>query len=98
MTQQASLPLDIAPAKPQPEPDREDEEKRRALEGLPHYWRISWGYYDVVVEPCGYPAHIPVERLEDPAYKPVRVCPWKGTKHDHKPFWEKWPTGWTYEP
>ena len=60
-----------------------DEEHQRALEGLPHYWRISWGFADYVFADCGkHQLLVRVDWLEDPdqklnlrcAYKDMGLC------------------------
>lgn len=43
-----------------------DSEHQRALEGLPHYWRLDWGWQDYIVFPCGHKRQCPIDWLEDP--------------------------------
>lgn len=53
-----------------------DDEHYRALQGYPHYWKLDWGYMDIIVEPCGMKRRVPVEWLEDPDRKIAWICPW----------------------
>lgn len=91
--QQARL-LDIPPIQKPVEPEVLDSAREHALQGLPHYWRLSWGFWDVIIEKCGYPAKVAVERLEDPSYRHRPICPFAKSEHDHDPFWERYPSGW----
>jgi hypothetical protein len=52
-----------------------DAEHQRALEGLPFFWKLSWGYEDMIIFDCGHAGRFWVERLEDPKFKPE--CPYK---------------------
>lgn len=52
-----------------------DDEHQRALEGLPHYWKLSWGWEDVIIFSCGHARRVAVERLTDPKFNPN--CPYK---------------------
>ena len=51
-----------------------DDERQRALEGLPHYWKLGWGGDDMIILPCGHHTRVWIERLEDPKFKPR--CPY----------------------
>lgn len=52
----------------------EDNSRQRALDGLPHYWRITWGYDDVLIFRCGHAGRFRVSDIEDPGFKPK--CPY----------------------
>lgn len=49
----------------------EQTEHERELEGLPIYWKMSWGYDDVVIFDCGHACRFAVYDLENPDFKPV---------------------------
>lgn len=49
-----------------------DAEHQRALEGLPHYWKLSWGWTDTIILSCGHAYLVRVEWLEnDPSFNPT---------------------------
>lgn len=57
-----------------------DSQHQRALEGLPHYWRLSWGFADAIQADCG--RHMLLTRvdwLEDPQMdaKELKRCPYR---------------------
>jgi hypothetical protein len=55
-----------------------DDAHQRALQGLPHYWRLSWGYTDKILADCG--KHFLLTRvdwLEDPNQRIFTSCPYK---------------------
>lgn len=55
-----------------------DDEHQRALEGLPHYWRISWGWTDSIMADCGQHMFVTrVDWLEDPKQKIITSCHYK---------------------
>lgn len=75
--------IKISATTPKPRMIPNDTERQRALEGLPHYWKMPWPYLDVVYEPCGFARYMPVDRLMDPDYKLEPVCPWLPGEHTH---------------
>lgn len=55
-----------------------DSEHQRALEGLPHYWRLSWGFADSILADCGKHFFTTrVDWLEDSKQKIITTCPYK---------------------
>jgi hypothetical protein len=55
-----------------------DSEHQRALEGLPHYWRLSWGFADTIIADCGkHKLLVRVDWLEDPDQTVITSCHYK---------------------
>lgn len=50
-----------------------DDARQRAIQGLPHYWKIPWGYVDEIILPCGHKTLAYVSVLDDPNASPR--CP-----------------------
>lgn len=54
-----------------------DDEHQRALEGLPGYWRINWGFGDWIILDCGHKLFVRVEILNDNDADYLLTCPHK---------------------
>lgn len=55
-----------------------DDARWRSLTGLPHYWRLSWGFADKILADCGKHFFTTrVDWLEDPKQQIITTCPYQ---------------------